>query len=91
LLWLYQRVMFGKIDTPENEKLKDVSWREQATLWPIIVLCIYIGVYPKPFLDPLRVPVNAIMDRIEGPRTAGVPVDLVEPPVEEIQVEAAAN
>ena len=87
LLWLYQRVMFGKLDKPENEKLKDLSWREQATLWPIVALCIFIGVYPKPFLEPLRVPVDAIMDRIEGPRTAGLPpVEL-----EEIQEEAAAH
>ena len=94
LLWLYQRLMFGKIDNPENEKLKDVSWREQATLLPIVALCIFIGVYPKPFLEPLRVPVEAIMERIEGPRTAGLPpvepVELVEL-AEEIQEEAPAN
>ncbi|HXV65121.1 MAG TPA: NADH-quinone oxidoreductase subunit M, partial [Vicinamibacteria bacterium] len=53
LLWLYQRLMFGTIDKPENEKLKDVDWREQATLLPIVALCIWIGVYPKPFLEPL--------------------------------------
>ena len=72
LLWLYQRVMFGKIDNPENEKLKDVTLREQATLVPLVVLCIWIGVYPKPFLAPLRVPVEAIMARINGTQTASV-------------------
>ena len=75
LLWLYQRVMFGKIDKPENEKLKDVTLREQATLVPLVVLCIWIGVYPKPFLAPLRVPVEAIMARINGTQTASVPVE----------------
>jgi NADH-quinone oxidoreductase subunit M len=65
LLWLYQRLMFGKLDKPENEKLRDVTWREQATLLPIVALCVWIGVYPKPFLDPLRVPVRAIVERIE--------------------------
>ncbi len=72
LLWLYQRLMFGKITDPENEKLKDVTLREQVTLVPLVAFCILIGVYPKPFLEPLRVPVEAIMQRIEGPRTAGV-------------------
>ena len=72
LLWLYQRLMFGKIDKPENEKLKDVSLREQATLVPLVMLCIWIGVYPRPFLEPLRVPVEAIMDRINGTQTASV-------------------
>jgi NADH-quinone oxidoreductase subunit M len=70
LLWLYQRLMFGKLDKPENEKLRDVNWREQATLLPIVALCIWIGVYPKPFLDPLRVPVRDIVERIEGGRLA---------------------
>ncbi len=75
LLWLYQRLMFGTIDNPENEKLKDVSLREQATLVPLVLLCIWIGVYPKPFLAPLRVPVEAIMARVNGTQTASVPVE----------------
>jgi len=72
LLWLYQRLMFGKITDPDNEKLKDVTFREKVTLVPLIAFCIIIGVYPKPFLEPLRVPVEAIMERIEGPRAAEV-------------------
>jgi NADH-quinone oxidoreductase subunit M len=68
LLWLYQRLMFGKLDKPENEKLRDVTWRENATLLPLVALCIWIGVYPKPFLEPLRIPVRAIMERIETGR-----------------------
>jgi len=50
MLWLYQRVMFGKLDNPENEKLKDLNLREIMTLVPIIAMCVWIGVYPKPFL-----------------------------------------
>ena len=65
LLWLYQRLMFGKIDNPENEKLKDVSWREHGTLLPIVALCIFIGVYPKPFLERLEMPVKAVVERVQ--------------------------
>jgi NADH-quinone oxidoreductase subunit M len=76
LLWLYQRLMFGKVDNPENEKLKDVTLREHATLLPLVALCIFIGVYPKPFLEPLRVPVRAIMERIDpSSRNAQAPVE----------------
>jgi NADH-quinone oxidoreductase subunit M len=64
LLWLYQRTMFGKLDKPENENLKDLNWRERWTLIPIIVLCIWIGVYPKPFLKVIEVPVQNIVERI---------------------------
>ncbi len=64
LLWLYQRLMFGKLDKEENKKLLDVTPRESATLIPIVVLCVFIGVYPKPFLDKLEVPVAAIVERL---------------------------
>jgi len=47
MLWLYQRVMFGKLDNPENEDLKDLNFREIMTLVPIIIMCLWIGLYPK--------------------------------------------
>jgi len=70
LLWLYQRLMFGELDKEENRKLLDVSPRESATLIPIVVLCVFIGVYPKPFLDKLAVPVAAIVERLSPEATA---------------------
>jgi len=92
LLWLYQRLMFGKIDNPENEKLKDVSLREQATLWPLVALCVFIGVYPKPFLAPLHVPVEAIMERIEGASpTAALDVEDAEEGEHEENQESRAD
>jgi NADH-quinone oxidoreductase subunit M len=65
LLWLYQRTMFGQLDKPENMNLKDLDWRERATLIPIIALCVWIGVYPAPFLRVLEVPVQAIVERVD--------------------------
>ena len=57
--------MFGKVDKAENQNLSDLNWRERSTLIPIIALCIWIGVYPSPFLDRLTVPVREIMSRID--------------------------
>ena len=57
LLWLYQRVFWGKITNEENRHLKDLNARELATLVPLVVLCFWIGVYPKPFLAFLHKPV----------------------------------
>src|SRR5512140_3114114 len=51
LLWLYQRVFWGRVTHEENEKLKDLNARELATLVPLVVLCFWIGIYPKPFLE----------------------------------------
>jgi NADH-quinone oxidoreductase subunit M len=56
LLWLYQRVFWGKITHEENRHLVDLNARELATLVPLVVLCFWIGVYPKPFLEFLHKP-----------------------------------
>jgi NADH-quinone oxidoreductase subunit M len=50
MLWMYQRVMLGKITHHENKSLKDLNPREILTLVPIIILILWIGIYPKPFL-----------------------------------------
>lgn len=51
MLWMSQRVFFGKITNHENEYLEDINLREFITLVPIIALIIWIGVYPKHFTD----------------------------------------
>jgi NADH-quinone oxidoreductase subunit M len=56
LLWLYQRVFWGKVTHEENKGLRDLNGRELATLVPLVALCFWIGVYPKPFLDFLHEP-----------------------------------
>jgi len=78
LLWLFQRTMFGKVDRPENSNLKDLDWRERWTLIPIIVLCIWIGVYPKPFLKVMEVPVQNIIERIHPDMMASETPTVVE-------------
>jgi NADH-quinone oxidoreductase subunit M len=60
LLWLYQRVFWGKVTRPENEHLSDLNARELATLVPLVALCFWIGVYPKPFLEFLHRPARRV-------------------------------
>jgi NADH-quinone oxidoreductase subunit M len=60
LLWLYQRVFWGKITNEDNRHLVDIDRRELATLVPLVVLCFWIGIYPKPFLDFLDVPIQHV-------------------------------
>jgi len=64
MLSLYQRTMFGKVDNPKNEKLSDLSLREFATFAPLIVLAVWIGLYPKPFLDRLDTSVQRVVARV---------------------------
>jgi len=66
LLWLYQRIFFGELSNPANAKLPDLSVREQLTLAPLVVLALWIGLYPKPFFDVLRVPSESIVRSLGG-------------------------
>ncbi|HLL76459.1 MAG TPA: NADH-quinone oxidoreductase subunit M [Pyrinomonadaceae bacterium] len=64
MLWLYQRMFFGTLDNPKNEKLTDMTGREWAYMIPLVVLSLWIGVYPKPFLEFIRRPVNAVVRQV---------------------------
>jgi len=58
LLWLYQRVFFGTVTNPKNEKLHDLTPREILTFVPLIIMALWIGLYPKPFFQILEQPVG---------------------------------
>ncbi len=64
MLWMLQRVIFGKITKPENEKLIDLNLRERLVLIPLIVLIFWIGIYPKPFLTRMEPAVKTILSMV---------------------------
>jgi NADH-quinone oxidoreductase subunit M len=70
MLYLYQRTMFGKIENPKNERLLDLSQREFATFAPLLVLAVWIGIYPSPFLHRLERSVQHIVLRVSPEYTA---------------------
>src|SRR6185369_14701400 len=61
LLWLYQRVFFGTVTNPKNEKLIDLTPREILTFAPLVIAAFWIGLYPKPFFEILEQPVNQLV------------------------------
>ena len=54
LLWALQRVIYNPLDKKENEKLFDLTPRELAVLLPLLACIVWLGVYPKPFLDRME-------------------------------------
>ena len=64
LLWMVQRVFFGKVTNEKNKRLADLSWREIGLIAPLLFLMVYMGVYPKPFLEKSRSVVKAIQERV---------------------------
>ena len=69
MLRLYQQTMFGDVTNPKNEKLPDLSLREFCTFAPLLLLAVWIGLYPKPFLDRLETSVDHVMVRINSDYT----------------------
>ena len=65
MLWMFQRVMYGELDKPENRALKDLSVREIATMVPIIALIFFIGVFPRPFLRRMEASVQHLILQVE--------------------------
>src|SRR6185437_5759807 len=66
MLHLFQRTMFGKVENPKNEHLLDLSHREFATFAPLLVLAVWMGVYPAPFVRRLESSVNHIVVRVNS-------------------------
>ena len=73
LLWAYERAFTGPLDKPENQKLTDLSGREIALLAPLVVLMLFLGLYPRVLLDRVEPSTEAILDRIEAVTTYSVP------------------
>jgi len=79
MLYLYQRTMFGKVENPKNEHLLDLNGREFATFAPLIILAIWIGIYPKPFLDRLNTSVNRVVARVSPQYMNAIAADCTTP------------
>jgi NADH-quinone oxidoreductase subunit M len=75
LLWLYQRVFFGTVTNPKNEKLQDLTPREILTFVPLIIMALWIGLYPKPFFQILEQPVNQLVQTIHDGSNPNAPVN----------------
>jgi NADH-quinone oxidoreductase subunit M len=62
LLWMYQRVFFGKVIHAENNSLPDLSEREQLALWPTAVAALVMGVAPLLWLNVIDPAVRSALD-----------------------------
>ncbi len=72
MLYLYRRVIFGVLTKPDVKKLLDMNWRERAIFAPLIVLVLWMGIYPANFLEVIGPSVELLIDRY---RTAMLDVE----------------
>jgi NADH-quinone oxidoreductase subunit M len=68
LLWSYQRVFFGTVTHEANRGLKDMNLREWLVLVPIIIMVVWIGLYPSTFLDKSAASSRRLLEQIEAAR-----------------------
>jgi NADH-quinone oxidoreductase subunit M len=69
-LWLYRKVVFGSLVKPSLMTIKDMTFRECLTLFPLIALTILFGVYPKPVLDMSAASVQQLVNNYNTAVTA---------------------
>ncbi|KYK49149.1 MULTISPECIES: NADH-quinone oxidoreductase subunit M [Bradyrhizobium] len=69
-LWLYRKVVFGALVKPSLMSMKDLTFRECLTLFPMIALTILFGVYPKPVLDMSAASVQQLVNNYNTAVTA---------------------
>jgi len=65
MLWLYQRMFFGEITNEKNKLLPDLNVREWAYMLPLVIMSLWIGMYPAPFIRYIEKPVNSVVKQIK--------------------------
>ncbi|MCP5364075.1 MAG: NADH-quinone oxidoreductase subunit M [Hyphomicrobiales bacterium] len=70
MLYLYRRVILGGLTKDALKALKDLRPREIAVFAPLILIVLWMGVYPQPFLEVMHVSVENLVERVELARAA---------------------
>ena len=70
MLYLYRRVIFGTTTRDDLRNILDLSPREKAVFAPLLILVLWMGVYPMSFLGPIRASVDHIVQQV-GAAEAG--------------------
>ena len=60
-LWLYRKIVFGELTKDSLKGILDMNRREIAIFLPLVLLTIWMGVYPNSFLDPMAPAVDKLV------------------------------
>ncbi len=62
MLYLYRRVIFGKLTKDDLKAILDLSWREKLVFAPLIAIVLWMGIYPLPFFEIMSASVANVID-----------------------------
>ena len=63
-LWMVKRVVFGEVKNEAVSQLTDISKRETFILAILAVAVLFLGIYPEPLIDVMRVSVEHLIEQI---------------------------
>jgi len=66
MLYLYRRIIFGDLTKDDLKAILDLNGREVAIFAPLVVLVLWMGIYPAPFLDMISASVTNLVDNYHG-------------------------
>lgn len=66
LLWMMQKVLFGKLDNPKNQTLKDMNLREVLVILPLVFMAFVLGLQPGVVTSRIRPSVDRFVQRMHG-------------------------
>jgi len=64
MLWLYRRVVFGPVKNTEVAGMHEMNGRELAFFIPIVLMVVWIGLYPKPYLAAMEPSVAQLIKQV---------------------------
>jgi NADH-quinone oxidoreductase subunit M len=66
MLWMFQRVNYGELTNEKNRLLPDLTPHEWAQMVPIVAMCLFMGVFPRVFTDPMQASITKVLDRVHS-------------------------
>jgi NADH-quinone oxidoreductase subunit M len=70
MLYLYRRVIFGTLTRADLRSMLDLSLREKAVFAPLLVLVLWMGLYPNSFLRPIQISVDHLVQQVHAANDA---------------------
>ncbi len=80
MLSVFKKSFFGPVTKEENKTLKDLTPKETWSLIPLVAIVIWLGVYPKPILDPINKSVNAMLVFMDEKAITAEAKDMIKVP-----------
>jgi NADH-quinone oxidoreductase subunit M len=71
MLYLYRRVIFGTITREDVKAMLDLNWREIVVFVPMILVVLWMGIYPDSFLKPIQPTIGNLIESVQAARATG--------------------